>query len=63
MVPLSTATLCLDLSLAKPSSINGPYAEPPCTTRLKREVLAWELFPTTKAKISEVVASCQKKLT
>jgi len=34
---------------------------PPCTTRLKREVLAWELFPTTKAKISEVVASYHKK--
>jgi hypothetical protein len=62
MVPLSTAAISLDLSLAKPSSIDGPYVEPPCTTRLKREVLAWELFPTTKAKISEVmVASCHKK--
>jgi hypothetical protein len=33
----------------------------PPSTKLKREVLAWELFPTTKGKISEVVASCHKK--
>jgi hypothetical protein len=61
MVPLSRPAISLDLSLAKSSSIDGPYAEPPCTTKLKREVLAWELFPTTKARISEVVASCHKK--
>jgi hypothetical protein len=61
MVPLSIAAISLDLSLVKPPSIDGPYAEPPCATRLKREVLAWELFPTTKAKISEVIVSCHKK--